>query len=92
MAILLHGRLLVVADKERFEIAGPSKPFLTSAGVRKFTVALEDSTLITFHPTDETDVEKIEEAIFIHSPAFKEFEAEMRLTDPNWNRTMKEIA
>lgn len=90
-AILLHGRLRVLVDGKVQEIVGPSKPFLTEAGTRKLTVAIEDSTLMTFHPTDLTDLEEIEAEIFIKSPAFLDYESQRRLVDPSWNTPKKEI-
>jgi hypothetical protein len=89
MAILTHGRLLVFVDGKVREIVGPSEPFVTSAGSKKVTYAVEDSTLITFHPTNETDLERVEDAIFIKSQFYQEYEAARRLTDPEWNRAGK---
>lgn len=74
MNILLSGRLRIFMDGKVTEIVGPSVPFISKAGVRKATLALEDSTLITFHPTDETDLDKLEEEIIEKSPLFKEME------------------
>ncbi len=75
MNILLSGRLRVYMDGNVTEIAGPSLPFISKAGVRKATLALEDSTLITFHPTDETDLDKLEEELIEKSPLYQEMEA-----------------
>jgi len=72
--ILLNGRLRVYMDGVVTEIVGPSVPFISKAGVRKATLALEDSTLITFHPTNETDLEKLEEELIEKSPLFQEME------------------
>jgi hypothetical protein len=72
--ILLTGRLRVYMDGVVTEISGPSVPFLSRAGVRKATLALEDSVLITFHPTNETDLDKLEEELIEKSPLFQEME------------------
>jgi hypothetical protein len=72
LAIVLHGRLRVLVDGKVREIVGPSKPFLTEGGVRKATFAMEDTTLITFHPTDKTDLDELEEELIDKSPAFIE--------------------
>ena len=74
MNILLHGRLRVFMDGEVTELVGPSLPFVSKAGVRKATYALEDSTLITFHPTNETDLDKLEEELIEKSALFTELE------------------
>lgn len=73
--LLLCGRLRVYMDGKVNEIAGPSLPFISKAGVRKATFALEDSTLITFHPTQETDLDKLEDELIEKSPLFEELEA-----------------
>jgi len=72
--ILLKGRLRVYMDGEVREIVGPSLPFISKAGVRKATYALEESTLITFHPTHETDLDKLEEELIEKSELFRELE------------------
>ncbi len=72
--ILLSGRLRIFMDGTVTEIVGPSVPFLSKAGVRKATLAIEDSVLITFHPTDETDLDKLEEELIEKSPLFHELE------------------
>jgi hypothetical protein len=74
LAIVLHGRLRVFANGKVREVVGPSKPFLTEAGVRKATYAVEDTTLITFHPTEETDLDKLEEELIEKSPYFRQME------------------
>ena len=85
MGIVLHGKLRVYCDGKVSDIEGPSKPFVSEAGSRKVTVALEDTTLLTFHPTNETDLEKIEQDIFIQSEFYRRYEAHRRLTDPTFN-------
>ena len=72
--ILLSGRLRVYMDGKVTELVGPSLPFVSKAGVRKATFALEDSTLITFHATHETDLEKLEEELIEKSALFEELE------------------
>ncbi len=72
--LLLTGRLRVYMDGKVTEIVGPSLPFVSKAGIRKATYALEDSTLITFHPTNETDLDKLEEQLIEKSALFDELE------------------
>lgn len=74
--ILLKGKLRVHMDGEVREITGPSLPFISKAGCRKATYAVEESTLITFHPTSETDLDKLEDELVEKSPIFQEMEAE----------------
>ncbi len=74
MNILLHGRLRIFSNGNVVELIGPSLPFVTPAGTRKATLALEDSTLITFHPTHETDPDKLEEELIEKSALFTELE------------------
>ena len=74
LSIVLHGRLRVLTNGQVREIVGPSKPFLTEAGVRKATYAVEDTTLITFHPTNTTDPDKLEAELVDKSETFLSFE------------------
>lgn len=74
LSILLKGRLRVFRDGNVCEIVGPSKPWLTVAGIRKATYAVEDSVLITFHPTNETDEARLEAELIEKSPAFQKYE------------------
>lgn len=77
LSIVLHGRLRVLVNGKVLEIVGPSKPFLTEAGMRKATYAVEDTTLITFHPTSTRDVQMLEDELVEKSPAFLEFEEKL---------------
>ena len=65
--ILLTGRLNVFMDGHVTQMVAP-RIFLSKAGDRKMTFAVEDSTLITIHPTGETDLEKLEEELITKSP------------------------
>ena len=82
LSILLFGRLRVLSGGEVREIVGPSKPFLSMPG-RKVTFALEDSYLITFHanPADERDMDKLEDALITHTPAFLDWREQRRLME-----------
>ena len=57
--IMLCGRIRVLIDGRVEELAGP-QTVLSKAGVQKVGYALEDTLWQTIHPTDETDVEKLE--------------------------------
>lgn len=74
MNIVLHGRMVVYMDGVVKEVCGPSLPFVSKAGARKATYALEESTLITFHPTKETDLDKLEDELVEKTEIFKEME------------------
>ena len=73
-AIVLTGRLRIYSDGLHRDVRGGSEPFLVPAGVRKITEALEDTTLLTIHVTDETDLARLEEQLIVKSPIFREIE------------------
>lgn len=58
--ILAQGSIILVTEDGRQDLTAPytiaSKP-----GIKRVIYALEDTTWVTVHGTDETDVEKIEE-------------------------------
>jgi hypothetical protein len=60
--ILLTGRCRVLMNGKVHEFRAPFR-FKSYAGVRKVLFILEDCTWMTVHPTEETDREKIREAI-----------------------------
>jgi hypothetical protein len=58
--ILVQGACVIVHDDgQREELRAP-KVFVSKAGVQKVLYILEDMIWMTTHPTDETDLEKIE--------------------------------
>ncbi len=62
-SIVLSGRarVLVSGGEPRTIVAGDV--FLSSAGTRKLVVIEEAMRFVTIHPTDETDLEKLEAAL-----------------------------
>lgn len=69
--IVLTGRATVLIDGVRHEIAAPAV-IKSSPGVRKVLLIHEDMRWLTVHPTEETNVEKLEAALIVKSPAFLE--------------------
>lgn len=61
-AVALFGRATVVIGDRREEIVAP-KLMRTLPGTERALYIHEDSLWLTFHPTNETDLEKIENAI-----------------------------
>lgn len=57
--VVLSGRALVMINGEVKEITAPTT-FVSKPGVRKTLLILEDMRWQTLHPTDETDLEKLE--------------------------------
>lgn len=57
--IMLCGRIRVLIDGRVKELSGP-QTILSSASVQKIGYALEDTIWQTIHPTNETDIEKLE--------------------------------
>ena len=79
LSMVVRGRLRIYSNGKHRDVIAGSKPFLTPAGTRKCTVAIQDTVLITIHATNETDPEKLEDELVVKSPAFIEFEDEQRL-------------
>lgn len=64
--VVTRGKLRLLSENEGpQEIIAPHVG-ITMPGTRRMILALEDVTWITFHATEETDVEKIGEAILEH--------------------------
>lgn len=63
--ILATGKMLIMADgMEEPVLMEAPRTFVTEAGVQKVGVAIADSVWINVFPTEETDLETIEEAIY----------------------------
>jgi hypothetical protein len=67
--VILTGRALVAMDGEIQEVVAPAV-IKSLAGVRKALLIIEDMRWCTIHPTDETDLDKLEELLIIKSPAW----------------------
>jgi hypothetical protein len=67
-AVLASGRVSVLTEDGIEEIEGP-KTFVSPSGVKRVVFAHTDSVWITFHPSEETDLEKLEDSII--APSFE---------------------
>lgn len=65
------GRVVVATEFGTTEMAAPCT-FVSKPGTKRAVVALEDTIWTTYHPTDETDLERIEEHVI--APTFEEYE------------------
>lgn len=72
--IISKGRVWVVTEFSKEELIGPVT-FVSQPGTKRVVVAQEDTIWTTFHPTDETDLEKIEENIIV--PTYAALEQEL---------------
>jgi hypothetical protein len=69
MNIILSGKAAVVMDGEVRIITGPY--IFNGKPGRKVSYFLEDTVWLNIHPTDETDIEKLEEIFVDKSDAWK---------------------
>jgi hypothetical protein len=67
--IILTGRASVMMDGVIHEIKAPAI-LKSGVGVRKILYIHETMRWITIHPTDETDVQKLEDMLVVKSDAF----------------------
>jgi len=67
--IIIKGRCTVLMDGQIEEIVAPCT-LVSKAGVRKALYIHEDTIWQTVHPTEETDLTKLEEQLIIKSPVF----------------------
>ena len=65
------GRVTVFTEFGSQELTAPVT-FVSKPGTKRAVVAHEDTIWTTYHPTDETDLAKIEEAVI--APSFEAFE------------------
>lgn len=65
--VVANGCVELITHESREIVAGP-RVLVTKPGTKRVILALEDTTLITFHVTDERDPEKIEAAIIVPDP------------------------
>ena len=69
--IVLSGRALVTIDGKTEEIVG-GDTFVSKAGVQKALLIVEDMLWVTVHPTEETDLKKLENLLINKSEAYIE--------------------
>lgn len=62
--VVLRGKIVVMTETGTKEITAPAM-FVSPAGTKRIGYAVEDTEWVTIHPTDETDVEKIENDIAV---------------------------
>ena len=74
MAMLVHGRAIVVDESGRVEMEA-FNIWESKAGVKRAVYAIEDCIFVTIHPTDETDLDKIEQDVIAPSYAALERES-----------------
>jgi len=67
--IVLTGKAKVVMDNTYYFITAPAV-FVSEPGVRKVLHVIEEMIWSTVHPTDETEIEKLEEQLIVKSQAY----------------------
>jgi quercetin dioxygenase-like cupin family protein len=65
--IVLSGRCRVIDGDKVVEIAAPYV-FISEAGTKKILNVIEDTIWATVHPTDETNIEKLEAILTTNRP------------------------
>ncbi len=71
------GRVWVVTEFGKDEIVGPVT-FVSQPGTKRVVVAQEETIWTTYHPTEETDLAKIEEQVI--APSYESLEQELMKT------------
>lgn len=72
--IVITGRVLVSCNQELVAIEAPHC-FRSAPGVRKVLRILEDTIWQTLHPTNETDIDKLEKMLIVKSKTFEDHKA-----------------
>ena len=73
--ILLKGKLAMhVSRNSPAEIIEAPFIFNSKPGVKKFALALEDTIFLNIHPTDEKDIDNIEQMFIISEEEFKQLD------------------
>lgn len=62
MSVLSKGHIFILNGEERLELVAPAT-VLSPAGVKRAIYAVEDSTWMTIHATNETDTAKLVEEL-----------------------------
>lgn len=60
--VISAGRCVVVTEEGREVLQAPTT-FISQAGIKRAVYALEDTVWTTIHPTNETDLTKIEDEV-----------------------------
>ena len=69
--VVTKGKAIVLMDGERHLIQAP-QTFVSKAGVRKVLLVLEEMVWATVHPTEETDLGRLEELLITKSQTWLE--------------------
>lgn len=77
--VILKGRVRVMCDGETVEELAAPYTFVSKAGVRKVLYVVEDTIWQTLHPTEETDIDKLEATLVKHSEAFISHEQQQKV-------------
>lgn len=64
--IVTRGHLLVHTEEGTVEVKAPYT-FVSKAGIKRVVVTAEESVWTTFHVTNETDLDKIEDALTVNT-------------------------
>jgi quercetin dioxygenase-like cupin family protein len=70
---VLSGRATIFVGGKSQEVVGPCI-FKSAANTRKVGYIHETMTFVTVHSTQETNIEKLEDELFIKSSSFKQYE------------------
>lgn len=62
--VLLRGRIVIVTETGTKEMVAPAM-FVSPPGTKRAGYALEDTEWVTIHPTNETDIDTIEQQIAV---------------------------
>ncbi len=90
--MVISGRVHVMMDGVVEEIVAPCT-FISEVGVRKALSVVEDTVWATIHPTDETDLIKLEELLIEKSQSFIEHENnKLQLQEEQQQQTWVAIA
>ena len=76
LSIVSQGRISIATEEGNKIIEAPAI-FVTKPGTKRAAYALEDTTFITIHVTEETDLEKIEQLVIAKD--YKELEHDKSL-------------
>lgn len=78
--IVTKGRCRVLMEGRVEEIKAPAV-FVSKPGVRKVLYVIEETTWLTLHPTDETDLDKLEKKLIRKSKAWLQAHEVARLKE-----------
>lgn len=79
--LMLKGKMLVWISGATHLVTAPHV-FKSDGGSRKVAHILEDMVFTTVHPTNETDVTKLEEELFEKSPTWLAYQNQKELCQP----------